>query len=361
MYNKIVSEKICILPWISLSIGTDGQVAPCCQALPAKDASFLKEGEDPRSSPNLARLRKQFLKGEFPSDCKQCIQLEKSGGQSMRILKNNEYDQVYTQTDLTASQLELKEFDVRLSNTCQLSCLTCEPLFSTSWYKHDPERDISKKNKVLQSFTSKEQIQQFLNEHSDSIEIFTFSGGEPLIDPLLPEFLKRVDADKHEVHFNTGLSLKASLLEKHLRLLPNPKKVKIAVSIDGIEDRAEKIRRGLDWNSFIENLKVIEEVLGRESLYFQMTCSNLNAGNIAEILNWINEHHPENILQTTVNFVHSPPQFNPRSVSPVQKEKWIEANNRVLKEKLFTNLSDQNYQHVLVLINMVHAFLKEKG
>lgn len=361
MYNNRVSKNKCILPWISLSIGTDGQIAPCCQALPASDAEFLAESKDPLHSPNLVRLREEFLNGKIPKDCQQCFELEKSNGISMRMLKNKEYEEFFINNEQTKESPSLVEFDVRLSNACQLSCLTCEPLFSSSWYSHNADDKISKVGKILKSFESEDHINRFMDEYSSSIKLYTFSGGEPFIDPLLNKFLSKLDPNTQEVNFNTGLSVSKNLLEKHLISLSHLKKVKLAVSLDAIGDQAEKMRRGLRWNDFLENLSLVNSILGPESIYFQFTCSNLNAGMLSEVLIWISENYPDSLGRTTVNFVHSPEQYNPRNASPEQKASWVETNNLLLKNKLFSTLKEKDFNFSVKLINLVHSFFDNKN
>lgn len=275
----------------------------------------------------------------------------------MRMIKNQFYQDVIEKTSFSKEPLELLEFDVRFSNNCQLSCLTCEPLYSTSWYQHDPENPISKNKKALKSFENSKQVEDFFHQYNDSLKLVTITGGEPLLEPLALEFFNKAK-DHLEININTGLMLPESLLVKNLEALKRFPNLKMAISLDGIEERAEKIRRGLDWKLFISNLNRVKDMIGREKIYFHVTCSNLNAGNISEILYWVEKNYPNSFLQTTINFVHAPEAFNPKLSDQSQKQEWIDSNNDFMKNYLFQSLSDEKYRRALALISLVHSFLK---
>ncbi len=359
MYNRDVKDKFCILPWISLSIGTDGQVHPCCQVLPFDEPDNLGDYEtsNPQVTSNMERLRSEFLQGKCPKECSQCFNQESHGGTSMRMSKNKEWKTLIESTSFSQRPLDLYEFDVRFSNACQLSCLTCEPLFSTSWYQHDPESLISKSKKALRSFDTVEQIESFLKNHGNHFKLLTITGGEPLLEPMALSFLERVADKGIEINLNTGLMLPESTLKKNLLKLREFHSKKIAISLDAIGEDAEKIRRGLDWNTFLSNLSLLKEELGEDCLYFQITCSSLNAGMLSDIFSWIQKNHPLMLKRTTMNFVHSPAVFNSKNATSEQKKSWIQRNNLILKEQLFEGLSDEDYQKVIQLLSLAHSFM----
>lgn len=360
MYNKSVNNKFCILPWISLSIGTDGQIHPCCQVVPFENPDNIRDyqGDEYQNTPNLKRLRKQFMEGECPSECSQCFVQEDQGAVSMRMIKNNTWKELIEERKFDQDPKSLIEFDIRFSNICQLSCLTCEPLFSTSWYQYEKDNPISKEKKVLRSFENVESIDQFVKDHGADLRLLTVSGGEPLLEPLALEFFQRIDNQNIELNLNTSLMLPESVLQKNLNELKKFKNIKLAISLDGIAEHAETIRRGLDWKLFLSNLKLLKKEIGEEYLYFQITCSSLNAGSICEVLNWIHTEHRSLLTRTLVNFVHSPQKYNSQLASPIQKEEWMKSNHSLLKSKLFQNLNDDEYRHILKLLAQVSTFLQ---
>ena len=96
LYNrqevKAASKELCLNPWLSVTIHSDGDVVPCCFAFGkemvygnVKDASLEEIWNE---SPVVKELRKQHLSGEYHSMCQDCI------ARSPTLLHQNIYNSV---------------------------------------------------------------------------------------------------------------------------------------------------------------------------------------------------------------------------------------------------------------------------
>ena len=148
-------KSFCILPWVHLYAEPDGTVFPCCTATPL----WNEEGPGSRYDPKFAKstlkdksilaalnehnfnvLRKEMLNGdELPSSCTRCKRFEDVGNDSYRQYGRRHFGQHIdvidnTNEDGSLKKLDLKFLNVRFSNHCNSSCLTCNAQWSTSWW-----------------------------------------------------------------------------------------------------------------------------------------------------------------------------------------------------------------------------------
>ena len=126
----MLSDKICMLPWISIETSPMGTARPCCLA----QEEIKDEQGQPYSlrkttletiykSNYMQSLRQQFRKGELPSTCNRCWEEEAAGRDSKRIHSRVRLKELYTQVDWdndTPDQLWF--IDLKLGNICNLKC-----------------------------------------------------------------------------------------------------------------------------------------------------------------------------------------------------------------------------------------------
>lgn len=93
--NEVVgaSKELCLNPWLSVTVHSDGDVVPCCFAF-GKEMVYgnLKEAsleEIWNESPVVQELRKQHLSGNYHSMCQNCI------ARSPTLLHQNLYNQIH--------------------------------------------------------------------------------------------------------------------------------------------------------------------------------------------------------------------------------------------------------------------------
>jgi pyruvate-formate lyase-activating enzyme len=268
----------------------------------------------------LKEKRKQMLSGIRPSECDYCWRVEDNTKQkSDRHNKSLEpwalprYDAIINSTgeeDFTPTYLE-----VSFSNACNFSCLYCGPEFSSRWVK-----DLKEKGSIHlfegTSHSFKQQGHQDLdnliiknrdiNPYIDAfwkwfpeiykdLKTYRITGGEPLMSKetfrSIDWFLENPNLDL-EFCINTNLGVTDELWNKFfnkISQLADEKKVKkvvIYTSVEGWGERAEYVRRGLDFNKLKSR---IEQILqhGNIRCVIMAAYNVLSITSYGDLLSWV--------------------------------------------------------------------------
>jgi uncharacterized radical SAM superfamily Fe-S cluster-containing enzyme len=157
-------------------------VAPCCQAEaqlePVDTFDFV-------FSPYLNQIREKFNKGEQPTECNQCWEVEKYGHKSRRLsaiefFKNTVQD----------NSVQLQSIDHNATWACNLACIMCGPSNSSFWAA---QQNLDKQSLKLlgRLFQKSNDILNKLNlEHVKKIH---FNGGEPMLNNDQAELLTKLE------------------------------------------------------------------------------------------------------------------------------------------------------------------------
>ena len=279
---------LCIHPWSQLNITPSGSIRLCCHQKD-NNGSYDNFGniktdsiEEIFNGPGMRRVRRQMLKGEAPPECRKCVMIEKMQSRSPR---QREFGVSYskdvldnyvttTQEDGTADY-DLKFWDLRFSNICNMACVMCNGEWSSLWINESKEyiKGFSQEHIEQDSnlnymqwqhkFTDNKVNQtkdfKWIDNHMDQVERIYFAGGEPMIMPSHWYILEKLHSNKRfdvEVSYNIN-TLKLSHQGKNAidywKDWPY-KKVKVQPSIDETEERAEWIRYGTIWKTVKQNL-----------------------------------------------------------------------------------------------------------
>jgi radical SAM protein with 4Fe4S-binding SPASM domain len=125
------TDTFCVLPWMHLYIGPDGNVLPCCRS----DRDFSMGNIQATSILDIAksdqfnRLRSNMINGKRSKECSSCYVREDAGLTSSREIYNLEWQQVDASNlnpDGTIESFNPVYFDIRLNNVCNLKCRMCD-------------------------------------------------------------------------------------------------------------------------------------------------------------------------------------------------------------------------------------------
>ena len=123
------STVYCTAPWNGLTIRENGHVRTCCVGNNIVLNLNVDQIDNIEQSPVLQEIRNKMLLGEPDvKNCANCIKQEKNDGYSSL---RNHYNTYYS--DFDPNNLDLKFIDLRWNNTCNLSCMYCSPMFSSTW------------------------------------------------------------------------------------------------------------------------------------------------------------------------------------------------------------------------------------
>jgi sulfatase maturation enzyme AslB (radical SAM superfamily) len=267
--------------------GSDLTFNPCCfydVHLPFNATVFKEE-------------RTRFINAAtFLPACSKCKLNEKTHGRSLRLGSNKE---IPNGIDDTIYKLEIV-----LDTTCNAACIQCSEIQSSLWRK-----EISRDNRILH-IQSESQIDKSIRSVKENIDLnkvkmFHFWGGEPLLTDTHLKFLREID-DPSEVQLNYTTNCSIFPDDNVLKLWEKFKKVRISLSIDGVEEQFHYIRWPLKWDKATRNVKLFKENT-TSNVSFQVNCCiiPLNVYYVDILSDWLNENFDINQDGTKVlhNFI----------------------------------------------------------
>lgn len=317
-------DNKCVLPFINHDYQFD---SPCC---------ILSNYKDNRDQQQLIEDHKNNKRSIY---CSNCWSSEEVGIRSKRQRYNDLYKKYLSQIDRN-----VKISVIPTGNICNLSCIICDPSFSTAWIKkYQYMYGDKKKVKIIKNIDSKD------IENINKLDHIEFIGGETLKSFSLWEYLKKLDK-------NTSFSLQTNgtvtLLKDQIDLLKSFSNFNICFSVDGYDKIFEYIRQPASWKEIQENICMYKEQFGINKLSYYLTINNLNIFYIDKIVFNLYKVLPTSI---DLNFVFRPSELcynnltenigvNVEKNNPVFFKnfniQWV--GNKETIKKLFDNLKKQD-------------------
>lgn len=349
-------NTLCILPWLTLDTLPDGALGPCCyMEVTQRFDGKAKSIKQYQNSSNLVEIKEAMLNGDEPSACSYCYKREKCGSESPRQKNNENFLTPERKAKiLSREETNFEHLHLRLSNTCDMSCRSCSAFCSTSWNKDRLSINPSFKPLTLDLFENSPELENEVIQLCSTVEHLYISGGEPVMDPRLPEVLMSFISGKNfktrSVSIQTNLTNGHILKEVHTNLLKEIPSLIISVSIDGIGKQGEFIRQGLNWDQFKINLTSLKKTLPNATVIFTPTISIYNVFHILELFDYLTS---EGLLKKSwieLYMVNSPMALNPTILPAKLKKQVFEAYN--------------NYQNqepkILEALDEIKAYLSSK-
>jgi MoaA/NifB/PqqE/SkfB family radical SAM enzyme len=286
--NYNIPDTICITPWVNSEITVLGMVTPCCVYDRNLEFKSITEFplEDIVNGHDQAELRQQFLQGERPAGCQDCWRDEDHGNFSKRlrdrhVFRKNLFEIDYNDTGSN----KLLSLDIKLKNTCNLSCRICSPELSTKWhsefvqnYNSYPQWHLMEQNKSEWTDDTSSNFWTSVNNCSD-IQYLTFAGGEPLLDKshatMLKYFVDNNRSSEISLHYNTNGTIYANKL---IPLWNQFKQIELSFSIDNVGPKFEYERFGAVWKEVVGNLKKYKKLYASNyilNVYSTVTILNI--------------------------------------------------------------------------------------
>jgi radical SAM protein with 4Fe4S-binding SPASM domain len=285
-------DTFCVLPWMHLYVGTDGNVLPCCQADHQYPLGNIEEQsiDDIAKSAKFNLVRSNMIAGIRSKECSRCYQHEDSGLDSPRLEHNLKYSHItidQCNLDGTIDKFKPTYFDIRLNNICNLKCRMCSGYFSSAIAQEEVELFGNKISidSVLTSRQRKSNLIKIL-EYLPFAEKVYFAGGEPLLAAEHYEILNALiecgNTDL-EISYNTNFTTLQYRDVKVTDLWKKFSTIKIGASLDAIGKVAEYVRHGTNWESIESNLKLVKAQCPHINFTVTSTVGLLNVTSLIDL------------------------------------------------------------------------------
>lgn len=336
------NQSFCGAPWMHTHTWPDGRVFPCCMA--NYDATVGHLNEEKQfikiwNGEQYKQLRQDMLDGvSRPDICSRCYVQEKHFGKSLRTQLTERYweevKQQVAETDAEGvAPLKLHYWDYRFNNFCNLSCRTCGPDLSSSWYNDHIARygtvPTYAKTKFVVFDAGKEGSvhEELIEEQIKNVKEIYFAGGEPVIMPEHLDVIERLVAvGKTDIviRYSTNLTTLSYKGTDFSKIWPKFKEVMLFVSLDEIGERAEYWRNGTNWERLAANMKQVVAI-SKQHLNFKVgyapTISIFNVHRLDAYMQYlIEENLVDNRSMFAYNVLQGPMEFNIKAAPPPLKE-----------------------------------------
>ena len=341
-------SSICKLPWAGFSNDPNGSVRPCCiykGHVTKEDGSLFYVQKDSVKdifhSDYMNDLREQFLRGEKPKGCETCWIDESNGYQSKREIYNGIFSSQGLEVDTKAVNEYPIDYQIIISNACNLKCRSCGTSHSTQWQK-----EINNLPEV--TVGANDYVHKFLMPHGqpggndsiflkdlenwvDKVKRLEIVGGEPFYIEKWKTVLELLVEKGYSSKIDLAMSSNASIFNEELltKICKNFKAVGIGLSVDGMGKMYEYLRKNGNWEETRDNCFKYYEVYKRLnkpgiSFNYTYTISWLNAYSLPEFHDWVKENTPE--FRIWNNIVHYPKHMSitmlPNSEKQRIEDKW---------------------------------------
>lgn len=310
MNCKYLDHQVCIR--------TSGEFRLCCASLEPTHEYNIKTHtiEQWLNSEVHTNAKQSISNGVLPDSCLRCKTDEDSGFVSMRQ-RPREYGP------------GLSHLDIRFNNQCNLRCVMCSPMSSSSIMTEHKELG----NKSPWGVINVEEFNWYTDEVATQIAMIPtlkevyLTGGEPFMVKGLHTFINKLDRNV-ELRFNTNGTLNN---RKLYELLSEFKNVYLAFSIDGIGKVNDYIRFGSVWNQVEDNLLLAKDY--KFNVAITPTIQVYNYPYIRELWNYCDLHnitHYDNLLL-------SPEHLDIRHIPDIMRDKYLLSEH---KEYFLNNKKD---------------------
>lgn len=299
----------CKSPWTGIFIETNGKVKSCCAGAYYWGDLHDNTIEEIINGDAATQIRAE-LAADQPSDyCAGCRRDEERTGYSLR----NYYDQFTLET----SDFVARNLDIRWNALCNLNCVYCNEYSSTKWQKlKGIPVELTERN----YYTG---LLEYIEAHSQELEIILLVGGEPLLPRQNVRLLNGVADNIHiDIISNLSVDLNTNAVFQQLK---NKTSVGWKISCEAVGQRFEYVRHGAEWSQFVDNLKTIKNLPGHQITLLPVYCI-YSATNMLELYKFVLDMDIQIHWQT----LWGPEYQNVANFSPSVRQRAIEEIDSVL-------------------------------
>ena len=267
------NKFFCSAPWNLLYVDVNGSIKSCTHG------GIFGQGENDLegtlNNKSYQSLREEIIQDKLTANCKNCISKENnsSAGEFNGLRNHYKNLTVGGKTDYTnKSKFQLMALDLHWSSICNLKCVTCWAVQSSSIAReqnkpvnHTPP-DVA--NRII----------DYVVANQDSLREIYLSGGEPTLIKYNLKLLRQIEKKSQiSIRVNTNMQWKQdNPIIKEILKFPN---VLFTCSIDGMGREFDYIRRGGNWGTTLSNIKFLKNHsnvdLRANTVFFVLTAQRI--------------------------------------------------------------------------------------
>ena len=266
-------KSLCYMPWAGVSNNPDGTVRPCCLY---RDTIKDNEGKDMYvqehslkdlfASDYMKNVRDKFRKGERPDECATCWEDEKHGRQSKRNIFNEYvFPDLKTELHWEDEPTTPYDFQLILSNSCNLKCRSCTPSHSSQWQLEHEKYHVDNGYPMPHKQAGDEEGVLWKDRFNwyKTLKRLEVVGGEPMYikqwHQMFDELIQLGYAKDIVLDMSTNANI---FLEDKVRYwAENFKRVGIGLSIDGMNEPYNYMRKLGKWDKVYENMRKYHDLV----------------------------------------------------------------------------------------------------
>lgn len=247
--NITMNKVFCTAPWNGLTIREDGTIRTCCVG--GVSLGNLNAGpiESIEQLPALKEIRQQMQSNTGHKDnCSVCLGHQLDQAPSLRDYYNRYYQ------DFDLKNTSLKVVDLRWNNLCNLKCMYCTPMSSSTWASV-----INQNTKTIVVKDYHSQLAAWIISKIHDLQELMLVGGEPMLMKQNYEIINHLPRYT-KLSIITNLSYDLKNLPCIDSLLQRPKENTIwNVSIENVGKQFEFARHLSSWEQVEQNLRFLCE------------------------------------------------------------------------------------------------------
>jgi len=176
-------QPYCSAPWNGLTIREDGRVLTCCVGKTTLGNLNNQSMAEIEESSTLIEIRDSMLAGQSHTNCSYCVESEnKKNYATLRAHYQKFYPDI-------GPDLKLRFIDVRWNNRCNIACMYCSPMFSSTW---GDRLNLINSNSVAPDY--QDELLQWILDKCDQTNEIMLVGGEPMLMKQNYALLKKLPA-----------------------------------------------------------------------------------------------------------------------------------------------------------------------
>jgi MoaA/NifB/PqqE/SkfB family radical SAM enzyme len=286
-----LNDSFCSSPWFHLRIDPTGNYLPCrwgSDQTYSVDHQTIKHNvrntslKEYLNSDLMNSVRRELLNGNSPGMCSICQYEEKQGkvaGRQKQLLKSGiqvdnfektfcsspHWDNFkYSYNNQGKTQTQPVDLQIDLGNTCNSSCIMCDPLYSsrlvTEYQKlHKISPVIFKDSKQISDWTQDPELLDKVTKELteiDNVKYIHFIGGEPLYMKSFYDICNRIIEADLAKNIIMGTTTNCTVYDERLEhIIKNFKEVHLGLSIETVTPLNDYVRWPSKIDQVIENIK----------------------------------------------------------------------------------------------------------